>query len=91
MPNRLTRAMGGWRRLAVVGSVAAVAASGCGDDSSDGSSEERLKKADYQAKILAVLEDTAEPTGLYTDLVVGPKRRKNAPPELPPWKTKLVR
>jgi len=76
MPERLTRAMGGWRTLAVVGLVAAVAASGCGDDSSGGGSAERLTKAAYQAKILAVLEDASEPTALYTDLVVGPRSRQ---------------
>ncbi len=65
--------MAGWRTLAVVGSVAAVAASGCGDDSSGDGSEERLSKADYQAKILTVLEDASGPTALYTDLVVGPR------------------
>ena len=61
-------AMGGWRTLAAVGTVTALAASGCGGN--DGSSEERLTKADYQAEIQAVLEDAAEPTALYTDLVV---------------------
>ena len=54
--------------LAAVGTVTALAASGCGGN--DGSGEERLTKADYEAEIQAVIEDAAEPTGLYTDLVV---------------------
>ncbi len=48
-----------------------MAASGCG-----GSEEERLTKADYQAEILAVLEDSTEPSGLYYDLVVEPLPRQ---------------
>jgi hypothetical protein len=51
-----------WR--IVVWFVAAVALSGCDGD------QERLSKAEYQARILAVVEDSAEPTALYTDLVV---------------------
>jgi hypothetical protein len=47
--------------------VVAVAAFGCGDEEKE---EPRLSKADYQNEILAVLEDSDEPTVLYTDLVV---------------------
>ena len=64
--------MGRWRALGVVGAVTAAAASGCGG----GGEEERLTKADYQAEILAVLEDADEPTALYTDLVVEPWSRQ---------------
>jgi hypothetical protein len=48
-----------------VWSVTAVALTGCNDD------QERLSSADYQAQLLAVVNDSAEPTRLYTDLVVG--------------------
>lgn len=64
--------LGRWRTLAVMGSVMALPAAGCGGDSS----AVRLTKADYQARILAVLEDASEPTRLYTDLVVGPRPRQ---------------
>ena len=47
--------------------VVAVAAFGCGSDDDE---EPRLSKADYQDEILAVLEDSNEPTSLFTDLVV---------------------
>ena len=60
--------MGGWRTLAAVGAITALGASGCGGD--DASSAERLTRADYQAEIQAILQDSDEPTGLYTDLVV---------------------
>ena len=58
--------------LAALGLVTAVAASGCGG----GGEEEPMTKADYQAEILAVLEDSTEPSGLYTDLVVEPLPRQ---------------
>ncbi len=67
--------MAGWRAVAVVASVTAVAACGCGGEE-DSAGEGRLTKAEYQAEILAVIEDSAEPTGLYTDLVV-----ESRPPE----------
>ena len=41
-----------------------------------GGGEERVTKAEYQAEILAVAEDAAEPTALYTDLVVKPQPRE---------------
>ena len=47
--------------------VVAAAAFGCGGEEK---AESRLAKADYQNEILAVLEDSDEPTVLYTDLVV---------------------
>jgi hypothetical protein len=59
-----------------MGSVMALAAAGCGGSGGGDSSAERLTKADYQAKILAVLEDASGPTALYTDLVVGPRPRQ---------------
>lgn len=62
--------MGAWRMLAAVGALTALAASGCGGGDGEGSGEKRLTKADYQAEIQAVLQDAAEPTVLYTDLVV---------------------
>ena len=42
-----------------------------------GGGEEPLSKADYRAEILAVMEDTAEPTELYTELVVESRSRED--------------
>jgi hypothetical protein len=35
-----------------------------------GAEDERLSRDDYQAALIEIVEDSAEPTGLYTDLVV---------------------
>lgn len=67
--------MAGWRAVAVVASVTAVAASACGGEAESGG-EERLTKAEYEAEIQAVIEDSAEPNVLYTDLVVEPMPRE---------------
>jgi hypothetical protein len=55
------------RALIAALSVAVLAASGCGSEEEQ---QARLSKADYQDELLAVLEDSDEPTILYTDLVV---------------------
>jgi hypothetical protein len=55
--------------MAVVWSVTAVALSGCDGD------HERLSKADYQARILAVVEESAEANALYTDLAADSRPR----------------
>jgi hypothetical protein len=58
----------GTRRLAAVVSTAAVVLAGCGggDDEQQG----QLSKAGYQAAVQEIVQDSAAPTGLYTDLVV---------------------
>jgi hypothetical protein len=52
-----------WRLFAL---ALAVAVSACGGE--DGS--DILSRDDYQAEILSIVEDSAEPTSTYTDLVV---------------------
>jgi hypothetical protein len=59
-----------WPRLMVVWWVAVLVASGCGG------SDEPLSKADFQDEILAVIDDAAEPTRLYTELVVESRPRE---------------
>jgi hypothetical protein len=55
--------------MAVVWSVTAMALSGC-----DGN-QERLSKAEYQSRILAVVEDSAESNALYTGLTADSRPR----------------
>ena len=59
----------GYDWVVVVWSVTAVALSGCDGD------QERLSKAEYQARILAVVEDSAESNALYTDLAADSRPR----------------
>jgi hypothetical protein len=58
------------RSIIVAWLTAVVVASGCGEG------EAPLSKSDYQAAILAVRDDVAEPTELYTELVVGSRSRE---------------
>jgi hypothetical protein len=54
-------------RLAVALATVAVVLAGCGG----GDDQQRLSKSEYQAAIQEIVQDSAAPTGLYTDLVVG--------------------
>ena len=53
-------------------SIAALAIAGCGGEDDE---QGRLSKAEYQAAILDVAEDSSAPTSLYTDLVVRSRPR----------------